>query len=213
MREIQKHLTKSASLHRQLCPRQVLGVRMGMYAGRFLSLDLPQTDKRLLTIAETDGCFVDGVSAATGCWVGRRTLRVEDYGKVATTFIDTRTERSVRIAPRADVRTLAEAYAPDERSSEHTQLLGYQRMPDELLFSWQAVVLHTPIKDIISRPGVRTNCQVCGEEIINEREVVWEDSVVCRSCAGLSYYTPLPDQLDLQRQQGISAETSCVASH
>jgi formylmethanofuran dehydrogenase subunit E len=45
----------------------------------------------LLTILETDGCAADGVSAATGCWVGRRTLRVEDFGKVAATFVDTQT--------------------------------------------------------------------------------------------------------------------------
>jgi len=196
MEDIQEYLAKSASLHSQLCPRQVLGVRMGMYAGRLLSLELPQTNKRLLAIAESDGCFVDGVSAATGCWVGRRTLRVEDYGKVAATFIDTHTEQSVRIVPMRNVRTLAEEYAPNERSSWHAQLRGYQNIPDELLFSWQAVVLCTPIKDIISSPGVWTNCQVCGEEIINEREVVLEDSVLCRSCAGFSYYTLLPGQTD-----------------
>jgi len=196
MEDIQEYLAKSASLHSQLCPRQVLGVRMGTYAGRLLGLELPQTDKRLLTIAETDGCFVDGVSATTGCSVGRRTLRVEDYGKVAATFVDSHTGESLRIVPRANARRLAAEYAPNEGSSWHTMLLGYQTMPDELLFSWQAVVLSTPVEDIVSSPGVWTNCQVCGEEIINEREVVLEDSVLCRSCAGFSYYTLLPGQID-----------------
>ena len=79
-------LKESAALHRHLCPRQVLGVRMGLLAAEVMGLDLPQTDKRLLTIIETDGCAADGISVATGCWVGRRTLRVEDYGKVAATF-------------------------------------------------------------------------------------------------------------------------------
>ena len=82
-------LAQSSVLHRHLCPRQVLGVRMGLLAAELLSLDLPQTDKRLLTIVETDGCFTTGLSVATNCWVGRRTLRVEDYGKVAATFVDT----------------------------------------------------------------------------------------------------------------------------
>jgi len=101
-------LDASAALHRHLCPRQVLGVRMGMLAGELLGLALPQTDKRLYVVAETDGCAVDGISAATNCWVGRRTLRVEDFGKVAATFVDTQTDRAVRIPlPRAGPRLCA----------------------------------------------------------------------------------------------------------
>src|SRR3712207_7090667 len=48
------------------------------------------------SFVETDGCFADGVSVATGCWLGRRTLRLVDHGKVAATFMDTLTERAVR---------------------------------------------------------------------------------------------------------------------
>ncbi len=213
MEDIQEYLAKSASHHSQLCPRQVLGVRMGMYAGRLLGLDLPQSDKRLIAIAETDGCFVDGVGVATGCRVGRRTLRVEDYGKVAATFVDSHTGQSVRIVPRADARTLAEEYAPNEGSNWDTMLLGYQLMPDELLFSWQTVALSTPIEDIISTPDVLAHCQVCGEEIINGREVVLEDSILCRSCAGFSYYTPMAKQSDLQARQHLSPETGRVVRH
>ncbi len=97
---LQELLQATAARHYHLCPRQVLGVRMGMLAAQLLHLDLPQTDKRLLTIVETDGCFIDGIAVATGCWVGRRTLRIEDYGKVAATFVDTQTEQAIRLTPR-----------------------------------------------------------------------------------------------------------------
>ncbi len=60
-------LRKSASMHRHLCPRQVLGVRMGILAGKLLGLDLPQERKRLFVFMETDGCAADGVSVSTGC--------------------------------------------------------------------------------------------------------------------------------------------------
>ncbi len=86
MKTLDELLAASAALHRHLCPRQVLGVQMGRLAAELLQLELPQSDKRLLTIVETDGCFSTGVSVATNCWVGRRTLRVEDYGKVACNF-------------------------------------------------------------------------------------------------------------------------------
>jgi formylmethanofuran dehydrogenase subunit E len=99
MKTLDQLLAESAALHHHLCPRQVLGVQMGRLVAHLLDLDLPQSDKRLLTIVETDGCFTSGLSVATNCWVGRRTMRVEDYGKVAATFVDTATGQAIRIAP------------------------------------------------------------------------------------------------------------------
>ena len=99
-------------MHHHLCPRQVLGVRMGLWAGQVLGFDVPQAGKRLLTIVETDGCAVDGIAVATNCWVGRRTMRIKDYGKVAATFVDTLAGQAVRIVPRAQARELACVFVP-----------------------------------------------------------------------------------------------------
>ncbi|NLE52215.1 MAG: formylmethanofuran dehydrogenase, partial [Chloroflexi bacterium] len=125
MSALQELLQVSAAFHQHLCPRQVLGVRMGVLAGRWLGLDVPRRDKRLLTFVETDGCAADGISAATGCWVGRRTLRVIDFGKVAATFVDTQTGCAVRIVPAPDSRTRAWAYAPDAQNTWQANLIGY----------------------------------------------------------------------------------------
>lgn len=194
MDDIQEYLARSATAHKNLCPRQVLGVRMGRYAARLLGFDPLQVDKRLLVIVETDGCFATGVSTSTRCTIGSRNLRIEDLGKAAATFTDTKLCRSVRIAPAPDARSLAEQYAPEVPDRWEAMLEGYQRIPDELLFSWQSVELLTSIEAIFSRPGVRTACQVCGEEIINEREVMCGGQVLCRSCAGFAYYTPVMSQ-------------------
>lgn len=188
MPSIQELLRATAARHDHLCPRQVLGVRMGLLAARILGLNLPQTDKRLLTIVETDGCFSDGIAVSTGCWVGRRTLRVEDYGKVAATFIDTATNRAIRITPRLAARDLAARYAPEAANGWEAYLLGYQRMPDEELLAIQPVQLITALQSIISTPEAKAICAVCGEEIFNEREVVRGDEVLCKSCAGNNYY-------------------------
>jgi formylmethanofuran dehydrogenase subunit E len=181
-------LEASSALHRHLCPRQVLGVRMGLLAGELLGLPVPQTDKRLFTIVETDGCAADGVAVATNCWVGRRTLRVEDLGKVAATFVDTATGQAVRVAPRPAARALARRLAPEARNKWEAQLYGYQRLPAAQLLVAQAVRLKTPIEQIISRPGLKALCERCGEEIMNEREVVQAGRVLCRTCAGAGYY-------------------------
>ena len=181
----------SADLHKHLCPRQVLGVRMGLAAGRWLGLNLPQTNKRLLTIVETDGCGADGIAVATGCWVGRRTLRVIDFGKMAATFIDTRSREAVRISPSRSARHLAALAAPDAKNRWEAYLLGYQRLSDEELLRIEPVALELSIPELISRPGVRVECVQCGEEIINEREVMVGDEPWCKACAGERYYRPL----------------------
>jgi len=182
-------LATSAALHHHPCPRQVLGVRMGLLAGRLLRLDLPQKDKRLLTIVETDGCFSDGVAVATGGWVGRRTLRVEDLGKVAATFVDTYTGQSARIAPSPEARELAWRYAPKAHSMWEANLVGYQIMPERVLLSWRWVKLHFAVEATVGRAGPHAVCQACHEEIINQREVIRGGRALCRACAGQAYYT------------------------
>jgi formylmethanofuran dehydrogenase subunit E len=189
MNDLQKMLEISSARHTHLCPRQVLGARIGLAGGAALGFDLPRRDKRMLSILETDGCFSDGVEAATGCTVGHRTLRIEDYGKIAATFVDAQTGQALRIAPRLDVRNRAYTYAPGESRHYFAQLKGYQVMPDDVLLTIQPVLLNASVKDIVSHAGVRVNCETCGEEIINEREVIQNGHVFCHACALGGYYS------------------------
>ena len=186
---LQKALEVASARHKHLCPRQVLGARCAIAAATMLELEVPRTDKRLLVIVETDGCFVDGVEAVAGVSVGRRTLRVEDYGKMAATFVHVKTERALRVAPQFDVRERARDYAPEQTRRYFAMLHGYQRMPDAELLSFEWVELAKPVAAIVSRAGARAKCESCGEEIINEREVVGADVTLCRSCAGGGYYS------------------------
>ncbi|MBI5934200.1 MAG: TraR/DksA C4-type zinc finger protein [Chloroflexi bacterium] len=186
--ELQLLLEKSSRDHSHLCPRQILGVRMGLAGLSALGFDTPPDKKRILVITETDGCFVDGLSAATNCTVGHRTLRVEDYGKAAATFVDTQTGRAFRVAPALDIRQRAYAYAPEEPRHYFAQMQAYQVMPDDEMFAVTEVTLTTPIEAILSRPGVRVHCNVCGEEIMNEREIKQNGLTLCKTCAHGGYY-------------------------
>ncbi|PJF43897.1 MAG: formylmethanofuran dehydrogenase [Phototrophicales bacterium] len=187
--ELSSLLEQSAALHRHLCPRQVLGVRMGQLAAELLMLSLPQSDKRLFVFVETDGCFADGVSVATGCWLGRRTMRLIDYGKVAATFVDTKMNSAFRIWPNPDARYIAEQYVPNEKSRWHKMLVAYQIIPTELLLCWKPVTLNLSMKQLIGNAGKRVNCSLCGEEIINQREVLRDGMYLCASCADGGYYS------------------------
>ncbi len=186
--DLKSLLDQSAALHSHLCPRQVLGVRMGMYAAHLFGLPLPQTDKRLFTFVETDGCFVDGLSVATGCTLGHRTLRLMDFGKIAATIVDTQTHCAVRIWPTDFSRQRAVEIMPEASSRWHAQLEGYQIMPFAELFNVQDVCVTLPLAELISQPGLRAVCARCGEEISNEREVVLNGETLCRSCAEGPYY-------------------------
>lgn len=185
---MQELLDRSATRHNHLCPRQVLGVRIGLAGADRLGLALPRSDKRLLVILETDGCFADGIEVATGCTIGHRTLRLEDYGKIAATFVDTELGIAVRVAPGPDIRQRSYNHCPDEKRHYFAQLKAYQVMPVEELLAFQPVSLCFPIDKIVSRAGLRVNCCLCGEEIINERQVVQAGRIYCRACAGGAYY-------------------------
>jgi formylmethanofuran dehydrogenase subunit E len=204
MPDLQPLLAQSSERHRHLCPRQVLGVRIGLAGTAALGLAIPRRDKRLLVIVETDGCFADGVEVATGCTMGHRTLRLADYGKIGATFVDVKTETAVRVAPQLDVRQRAPLYAPEEKKKYYAQLVGYQRMPDpELLTIW-AVNLTTPVKQIVSRAGVRVNCFGCGEEIINQRGVMKAERTLCQACAEPAYYAMAESELFAFRSVAVS---------
>lgn len=185
-------LDESAARHQHLCPRQVLGARMGLLGAQLQDIDIPNVAKRLLVIVETDGCFADGLSVATGCTVGARTLRLIDHGKVAAVFVDTKTNRAVRLVPSRTSRTLACEYAPLARSHWHAQLEAYQIIPDAELFDVQPVELTLSLEKLLSKPGRKAICDRCGEEIINEREVFQESRTLCRACAGDGYWRGLP---------------------
>jgi formylmethanofuran dehydrogenase subunit E len=196
MTDLTPYIEMACREHSHLCPRQILGVRIGLAGMQAVGFSAPPQKKHLLVVCETDGCFVDGVSAPTGCRTGLRTLRVVDYGKIAAVFVNLQTGQALRVAPAPGVRQRAYAYAPGETRRYHAQMAAYQVMPVEELLSFQEVRLYPPVEELISRRGIRTSCVVCGEEIINEREILLAGRPHCRPCAGDSYYlvenAPIP---------------------
>lgn len=181
-------LAQTSALHDHLCPRQILGVRSALLAGKILNLDFPRTDKRVMVFVETDGCFADGVAVASGCTLGHRTMRLMDYGKIAATFVDSKTGQAVRIAPRTDLRQRVKDERPEGQKRYQAYLEAYRTLPDEELLTVQDVEMKLDIKHLVSIHGKRAICDGCGEEIINEREVLQAGRTLCLSCAGEGYY-------------------------
>ena len=190
MHTFDDYLDMATTMHRGcLCPGQVLGTRMALLGCRLLGIDPPDQEKRLFVFVEMDRCFADAVAAVSGCRLGKRTLKHQDYGKAACTFYDDRTGRAVRIVARDDSRDRVVLYAPAGLEKYQAQAHAYRVMPEEELFVVQEVVVEIPPEDRPGRPVSRVFCARCGEGINDQREVQINGQVLCRACAYGSYYS------------------------
>lgn len=179
--------------HGHLCAGQILGLRMALYGVKLLGLADPAgaDRKRLVTFVEIDRCFTDAIPVVTGCRLGKRSLKVRDFGKVAATFCDLREGRAVRILARESAKERARELYPDVAGKNQQQMLAYRQMSEEELFRIQWVRVTLGPADLPGYKAPRPLCAQCGEPISFGREVVCDSRTVCRACAGESYYTPL----------------------
>jgi formylmethanofuran dehydrogenase subunit E len=189
VKSLDDYLVLAAQSHGHMCPGQVLGVRMAMLGLKELGIDDPvKHRKRLVTFVEIDRCATDAVGLVTGCRLGKRSLKFLDYGKVAATFVDLEKNRAVRVVARDDSRARAKEMFPELGDASKQQLEAYKVMGDAELFFLQRVKVKLQPEDLPGRPRSRVTCEQCGEGINDGRERRVASRVLCRSCAGESYY-------------------------
>jgi formylmethanofuran dehydrogenase subunit E len=189
MKTLQEYIDLAAQSHGHMCPGQILGIRMAMLGLRSIGIDDPiKARKRLLTFVEIDRCATDAVSLVTGCRLGKRSLKFLDYGKVAATFVDLETGRAVRVAARDDARAKAKATFPAIADASQAQLEAYKVMEDDDLFKLETVRVKLKPEDLPGRPRSRVTCAQCGESVNDGRERRQGERVLCRRCAGETYY-------------------------
>jgi len=152
MRSMEVLLEESVAAHGHLCPGQVLGVRMAMLGCREVGIDEPAASRDLLAYVEIDRCAADAIQSDTGCKLGKRTLKYYDYGKVAGTFVNTRTGKAFRVVATEDSRAAARQYAPTGLDKKAAQLSAYKVMPDDVLFDTMAVRVDVPAADLPGHP-------------------------------------------------------------
>src|SRR5690348_5761728 len=190
MKTLDEYLEDAAAAHGHLCAGQVLGVRMAMFGLKLLGLDDPQGKdrKRIVTFVEIDRCATDAVMVVTGCRLGKRALKFRDWGKVAATFIDVETTKAVRVSARESSKALARTLHPGIADKNQQQMLAYRDLTDEQMFHMQWVRVPLPPEEFPGYKGERMVCEGCGEGINFRREVQRHGRILCRACAGESYY-------------------------
>src|SRR6187431_1553199 len=141
MESIDTLLKECERLHGHMCAGQLLGTRMALLGCRRLDIDDPRgvDRKKLIVWVEIDRCMADAVSAVTGVRLGKRSLKYVDYGKVAATFLNTETNRAVRIVALEAARTLADERFPEIKDKRQRQFRAYSEATDEDLFKVELV--------------------------------------------------------------------------
>lgn len=191
MQSFDELLEFSVKQHGHLCAGQVIGVRMAMLGLKLIGIDEPRSNenrKKFIVYVEIDRCATDAISSVTGVQLGKRTLKFPDYGINAATFVHLITGEAYRVISTEESRDLVKKYAPDETDPRRQQLLGYQNMPDELLFDVQRVKVDIPLGDMPGPAKKYAVCSICGQVVRDGREIETEKGPICRPCSELSYF-------------------------
>ena len=192
MESLEVLLQECERLHGHMCAGQLLGARMALLGCRELGMDDPRgaDRKKLIVWVEIDRCMADAVSAVTGVRLGKRTLKYVDYGKVAATFLNTETDRAVRIVALESARTLADERFPEITNKRERQFRSYSESADEELFKVELVNVVLRDIDLPGSPRSRVICAVCGEGVNDGREVIGADGdALCIGCHEGNYYS------------------------
>jgi formylmethanofuran dehydrogenase subunit E len=182
MNEFETYVKKVGDYHGHVCFGIAMGTKMTLAAMRYLGLDPAVKNKNLIVYAEIDRCMTDAVQVISGCTLGHRTLKYVDYGKFAATFVNLTTGKAVRA-------TILESC--EINGSPQDVVAKMAALPETEVVNLEEVKMSIPDVDLPGLPKKRENCTVCGERIMDGREVIVNQKPLCRACANGKYYTEL----------------------
>lgn len=177
-------LSEAAAVHGDVCAGLTIGTRMAIAGLKAIGIEDPKGKdrKNIIVFVEIDRCATDAIMAITGCQPGKRTMKIYDYGKMAATFHNLATGKAVRIA-------VKEKDKQGEPSEPEARVTLYAAIPDGDLLDIREVDLSLPPQDMPGLPISVVVCEVCGERVMDMREVVQNGKTMCRPCAaGMRYY-------------------------
>jgi formylmethanofuran dehydrogenase subunit E len=186
MESIDELLKKYELAHGNLCPGQLLGIRLAVLGCLLVGIEDPHgvDRKKLVVWIEIDRWLADAVEAVTGARLGKRSLKFLDYGKLAATFLNLQTGQAVRIVALESSRRLADQRHPEIETRYVRQMSVYREATDEELFAVEVVEARLNEMDAPGHPRSRVICAHCGEGVNDGREVSGGDgSTLCRACA------------------------------
>jgi formylmethanofuran dehydrogenase subunit E len=175
--EYEAMLDKCIAFHGHLCMGQILGVRV---AAKGMELAAPATPRDIIVAVENERCIADAVLTVTGTRIGRRTLKLHKYGKMAATFLNCTTGKAYR------VRVEYRGPQPGDDEIAMREILG---LSDEEVVAWDEVNFELPEFEQPGRPKRIVDCSVCGEKVFDGKDVDGPHGPTCLACAQGAYYS------------------------
>ncbi len=185
--------------HGHKCPAMPNGLRVGAAAMNALGVERTG-DSNLVAILDLGEdhcatCFADGVQVITGCTLGKGNIKKTHKGKWALTLVDKKTNRAVRVTPKAEAmlankntdffknyreKGVPPTQVPDEVVEPLVQKV--MSAPEEMIMNVSDVFEYVWVEPPHSFDGFV--CEECGEMVVEKYGRVKGDKKVCIDCAG-----------------------------
>ncbi len=179
--DVHELLRRCIEYHGHYCIGQSLGVRI---ARKGLELIAPESEKDLIVYLENDRCIADAILIATGTRLGRRSLKLVDYGKMAATFVNLKKDIAYRVG--------LNQFDLGDASKEEAKARVLSMADDELL-SWKKVRVRIRKEELPGKPERVVRCVRCGEKVFDAKDIAEygaEAGPFCIPCAHGAYYEP-----------------------
>ncbi|MDR1873161.1 MAG: FmdE family protein [Deltaproteobacteria bacterium] len=175
------YLDKALKYHGHICGGQILGVRMALLGLKLLGLTPGQELRDLVIYLESDRCVADAAYVVTGVTLGRRRVKLVNYGKTAMSFLDLKTQKAYRIS-----------VVDHDRPPKDADIIDFwSKKKDEDIFKVQKVAIALKPGEEPGPPSRVAVCQKCGDEILDYKDVAVNGQTLCRACAEGPYYEDL----------------------
>ncbi len=193
----QELLSFGQRFHGHKCPAMPMGLRTALAAMKALGVQRAP-DGQLAVLIELDEdhcatCFADGVQVATGCTLGKGNIRTLHFGKWGLTLVDKKSQRAVRVVPKA-------AAMQKSKESKFMELrksgVPASQIPAEIADPLVHMVSTAPDEALLDvgpvkpcewkdRPHTFESvvCSRCGEMVVERNARVREGRIVCQPCA------------------------------
>jgi len=183
MSDYEELIKKGEKFHGHICVGIVIGTRMTMIGMRELGMNPMVPNNNLRVYTEIDRCYTDAMQAITGCSLGHRNLKYMEYGKTAATFMDTKTEKAVRVS-------IKKPFIVDHSKMKELNEF-YSQAPEEEILRIENVSINVIRDDGRQTSNSLEICSICSEGVRDNHHTIVDGKVMCKNCAYGSYYTVL----------------------
>jgi formylmethanofuran dehydrogenase subunit E len=184
--------------HGHKCPAMPNGLRVAEAAMNKLGVERTG-DSALHAILELGEnhcatCFADGVQVITGCTFGKGNIEKTHKGKWGLTLIDKKTNRAVRVVPKAEV--MLQTKKTDFFKNYREKGIPPTQVPENVVQPLVDKVMNAPkemimiVSDIFEYKRVNSPhtfrsfaCEECGETVVEEYARIKKGKHVCQDCA------------------------------